>query len=179
RIEKTLGRAVSLASLFRSPTIESLARELRQEGESAADWALMPFRTGGTKPLLFLYGGSFELSRHLGEDRPCYGVKLWPDGGRAPETVEEMAADCLRQIRCVQSQGPYFIGGYSFGGLVAYETAQQLRQSGQEVKLLVLIDPTSLHWPSVAVPETSGSKYRLAFYRHWRRLREMGFQELA
>ena len=53
-----------------------------------------------------------------------------------------MAADYLKQIRGVQPQGPYLIGGFSFGGLVAYEMAQQLRQSGQDVGLLVLIDPS-------------------------------------
>jgi thioesterase domain-containing protein len=55
-----------------------------------------------------------------------------------------MAADYLRQVRGVQPQGPYLIGGFSFGGLVAYEMVQQLRQSGQEVALLVLVDPSPL-----------------------------------
>ena len=142
RIEKSLGN-VSLSNLFQSPTIESLARELRQRKKAKEDSALVLLRNGGSRPPLFLHGASFELSRYLGEDQPCYGIRPHgQDGRKAPATVEEMAADYLKQIRGVQPQGPYLIGGFSFGGLVAYEMAQQLRQSGQEVALLVLIDPT-------------------------------------
>jgi thioesterase domain-containing protein len=54
-----------------------------------------------------------------------------------------MAADYLKEIRALQPEGPYFLGGFSLGGLVAFEMAQQLRQQGQAVALLVLIDPTS------------------------------------
>ena len=132
RIEKTLG-SVSLSTLFQSPTIESLARELRQKKKAHQDSALVLFRNGGTQPPLFLHGGSLELSRYLADDQPCYGIRPHgQDGRRAPTTVEEMAADYLRQIRSVQPQGPYLIGGFSFGGLVAYEMAQQLRQSGRK-----------------------------------------------
>ena len=142
RVEKNLGN-VSLSQLFQSPTIESLARELRQKKKAKEDSALVLWRNGGSRPPLFLHGGSFELSRHLGDDQPCYGIRPHgQDGRKAPATVEAMAADYLKQIRGVQPQGPYLIGGFSFGGLVAYEMAQQLRQSGQEVALLVLIDPT-------------------------------------
>ena len=81
------------------------------------------------------------------------------DGRQAPTTVEEMAADYLRQIRGMQPQGPYLIGGFSFGGLVAYEMAQQLRQSGQDVELLVLIDP-SLPYFSAFQPPSNGSLAR-------------------
>jgi len=142
RIEKTLG-SVSLSTLFQSPTIEGLARELRQKKKAKEDSALILFRNGGSRPPLFLHGASSELSRYLGEDQPCYGIRPHgQDGRQAPATIEEMAADYLRQIRGVQPQGPYLIGGFSFGGLVAYEMAQQLRQLGQDVALLVLIDPT-------------------------------------
>ncbi len=132
-----------MSQLFQSPTIESLARELRQKKKAKEDSALVLWRNAGSRPPLFLHGGSFELSRHLGDDQPCYGIRPHgQDGRKAPATVEAMAADYLKQIRGVQPQGPYLIGGFSFGGLVAYEMAQQLRQSGQEVGLLVLIDPS-------------------------------------
>ena len=101
----------------------------------------------------------------------------------APETIEEMAADYLRQIRAVQSQGPYFIGGYSFGGLVAYEMAQQLRRAGQEVGLLVLMDPTSPRFWVPTGSESSGqrsvSRYALALRRHWKNLKELDGKGLA
>ena len=177
RVDKELGKHLSLASLFQSPTIEGLARELRGEKGRSRNSSLVPFRTRGTKPPLFIHGGSFELSRYLGEDQPCYGMEPHgQDGRRAPATVEEMATDYLTQIRLVQPQGPYLIGGYSFGGLVAYEMAQQLRQSGQEVGLLVLIDPTS---PRFGIPSDTpsrqplSSKYRSPFFRHWTNLRRL------
>ena len=131
RIEKTVG-SVSLSSLFQSPTIESLAQELRQKKKAKEDSALVLFETE-SRPPLFLHGASFELSRYLGDDQPCYGIRPHgQDGRKAPDTVEDMAADYLKQIRGVQPQGPYLIGGFSFGGLVAYEMAQQLRQSGRK-----------------------------------------------
>ena len=173
RIEKTLG-TVSLSNLFQSPTIESLARELRQKKKAKEDSALVLFRNGGSRPPLFLHGGSFELSRYLGEDQPCYGIRPHgQDGRKAPATVEEMAADYLKQIRGVQPQGPYLIGGFSFGGLVAYEMAQQLRQSGQEVGLLVLIDPTPPRF-SALDPQLpgNGSRRNSTFNRHMTTLRQ-------
>jgi thioesterase domain-containing protein len=180
RIEKTLGN-VSLSDLFQSPTIESLARELRQKKKAKGDSALVLFRNGGSRPPLFLHGGSFELSRYLGEDQPCYGLRPHgQDGRRAPTTVEEMAADYLRQIRGVQPQGPYLIGGFSFGGLVAYEMAQQLRQSGQEVGLLVLIDPTPPRY-SASVPQHpgNGSISRPTLNRHMTALRQSDLKLLV
>ena len=154
RVEQELGRTFSLADLFQSPTIESLAEGKRKRLSGLP--LLVPFRTGGMKFPLFVHGGSFELSRHLGEDQPCYGLEPHgQDGRRAPETVEEMAADYLRQIRSLQPQGPYFLGGFSFGGVVAYEMAQQLQQSGQEVGLLVLIDPTSPRSSNITTRDVS------------------------
>ena len=88
-----------------------------------------------------------------------------------------MAADYLRQIRSVQPRGPYFLGGFSFGGLVAFEMAQQLRQSGQQLALLVLIDPTPPRCSDVGareVPSTgSGFGYRSALGRYWRNLKHL------
>ena len=185
RVEKELGKTFSLADMFQSPTIEGLAEELREEKVVAEHALLVPFRTQGTKPPAFLHGGSFELSHYLGEDQPSYGMEPHgQDGRRAPDTVEEMAADYLRQIRSVQAQGPYVIGGYSFGGLVAYEMAQQLRQSGQEVGLLLLIDPIPPHRLNGVSLNHSlqefPSKPNLAFFpRHIRRLRQLDLKGQA
>ena len=74
RVDRDLGKHLSLASVFQSPTIEGLARELRDQKGGRQDSSLVPFRSRGTKPPIFIHGGSFELSRYLGEDQPCYGV---------------------------------------------------------------------------------------------------------
>lgn len=86
--------------------------------------------------------GFRDLARHMGPDQPFYALQPQGlDGKRTCMTsVTEMAESYLREIRRVQPEGPYRIGGYSFGGLVAYEMAQQLRAQDQEVSLLALFD---------------------------------------
>jgi thioesterase domain-containing protein len=139
---------------------------------------LVPLRNFGSEAPVFIHGASFELSRYVNTDQPFYGLEPHGQGGwRAPDTVEEMAADYLQQISAVQSQGPYFIGGYSFGGLVALEMAQQLRQVGQEVRLLILIDPVSPRFWNLTHSAPSSlpplSRYRLALHRHWKNLSQL------
>ena len=147
QIEKTLGKRVSLASLFQSPTIEGIAKELheetrhlslmpsqieelRQKKRAKEDSALVLFRKGGSRPPLFLHGGSFELSRYLGEGQPCYGIlPHGQDGRKAPATVEDMATDYLKQMQ--GAAGPYLIRLLVWG-LVAYEMAQQLDSRGRK-----------------------------------------------
>jgi oxalate---CoA ligase len=82
------------------------------------------------------------LARHLSPDQPFYGVQSQGlDDKLPPHTrVEEMAAHYLQEIRAVQPEGPYYLGGFSFGGYVAYETACQLHAQGSEVALLALLD---------------------------------------
>ena len=188
RVEQELGRTFSLADLFQSPTVESLALNLRKRLSPQLP-LLVPFRNFGSKPPVFIYGASFELSRCVDTGQPFFGLEPHGQGGRrAPDTIEEMAADYLQQIRAIQSQGPYFIGGYSIGGPVAYEMAQQLRQMGQEVRLLVLIDPTSPRFWNLTTsgrPNSGPSsprsvlRYRLALHRHWKSLSQLAGKKLV
>ena len=184
QIEKRLGKSLSLASLFQSPTVESLARNLQEVRKTEQHSSLVPFQMSGSKPPLFLHGASFELSRYLGKDQPIYGLEPHgQDGRRAPDSVEEMASDCLRQIRSIQPEGPYFIGGFSFGGLVAFEMAQQLLREGQEVRRLILIDPTAPTFESVPkgttpVKSTSGAnRYLSALIHHLQAQKNLGPKE--
>jgi thioesterase domain-containing protein len=179
--------------LFEFPTIEGLvpavveARELTRKGKATKYSSLVvPFQTGGSNPPCFLHGVSFELSRYLGLDQPSYGlVPYGHDGRQAPNTVEEMAANYLNEIRAVQPKGPYFIGGYSFGGIVAFEMAQQLHRQGQSVGLLVLLDPTP---PSgidsivATVPQSPSSKskdYLDEFVHHLQNLKQLSLTQQA
>ena len=119
--------------------------------------ALVPIQPQGTLPPLYLVhpvGGNVlcyaELSRRLGEDQPVYGLQALglapgapgtPGAGTAPqETVEAMAASYVAAIRAAQPRGPYRLGGWSIGGVIAYEMAHQLRNAGEEVELLALFD---------------------------------------
>jgi thioesterase domain-containing protein len=104
---------------------------------------------GGSKPPLFcvhaIDGNVLvfqNLARHLDPDQPVYGLQAKGlDGKQAPHTrFEDMAADYIKEIRTVQPEGPYLLAGYSSGGVVAFEMAQQLQAQGQQVELLALID---------------------------------------
>jgi amino acid adenylation domain-containing protein len=143
QMEGSFGKDLPLATLFKAPTIEQLAGLLGNQDSSAWSW-LVPFQTRGSKPPFFcIHGGGEPLAKLLGTDQPLYGLHPHgQDGRQAPCKVEDMAADYVKEIRMVQPEGPYFIGGYSFGGMVAFEVAQQLQQQGQQVALLALLDPT-------------------------------------
>jgi aspartate racemase len=98
------------------------------------------------------------------------------DGRRAPDTLEEMAADYIREIQMLQPEGPYLLGGFSFGGLVAFEMAQQLTRAGQKVALLALLDPTPPHYGKRLNPEDSAFMYqswREKPSSHWENLKSL------
>jgi thioesterase domain-containing protein len=83
-----------------------------------------------------------DLAMRLGADQPLYALQAaGVDGDREPETqLETMAARYIEAIRSVEPEGPYLLGGWSFGGVVAFEMAHQLRSKGHEIALLALID---------------------------------------
>jgi thioesterase domain-containing protein/acyl carrier protein len=153
-IESTFGVKLPLATLYEAPTIEELARIIQGE-VSAPRWSpLVSIQTSGSRPPLFCVHGAGgtvlmyrELSRHLGDDQPFYGLQSQGlDGSCPPLTnVEEMAAAYVREIRKVQPLGPYFIAGYCMGGTVAFEIAQQLHEEGETVALLALFDTMNWH----------------------------------
>ena len=157
-IAKRLGRQLPLVTLFQAPTVEGLARLLREAGGEPAWSALVPIQPGGARPPLFCVhqhtGHLFcyrDLARHLGPDQPAYGLGARGlDGIQAPWTrIEEMAAHYVQEIRALQPEGPYHLAGYCFGGAVAFEMAQQLRREGQTVALLALIEAS---WAGHAHP---------------------------
>ena len=146
RIYQQFGRELPLSTLFLAPTVEQLARHLQPETDLL--WSpLVAIQPNGSKPPFFcihpILGTIFpyyELARHLGPDQPFYALQpLGIDGEQIPHArIEDMASYYIEALRIVQPQGPYFLGGWSFGGLVAFEMAQQLQ--GQQVALLALLD---------------------------------------
>ena len=95
--------------------------------------------TGSKRPLFLVHpaGGHVfpyvHLARYLGPDQPCYGLQAKGlEEGESPHTrIKDMAADYIKALRTVQPNGPYFLGGWSMGGLVAFEMAQQLYTQGE------------------------------------------------
>ncbi|AKJ04229.1 non-ribosomal peptide synthase protein (TIGR01720 family)/amino acid adenylation domain-containing protein [Archangium gephyra] len=149
RLRERLGRTVPLAALFEGPTIEALAARLRAGTPASVQGNRVTLQPEGTgTPVFWVHpvGGNVlcyaELARHLGTGRPFHALQATGlDGSEAPLTrVEDMARRYLEQVRAVQPEGPYLLGGWSLGGTVAYEMARELRRQGQEVALLVLLD---------------------------------------
>jgi acyl transferase domain-containing protein/thioesterase domain-containing protein/acyl carrier protein len=149
QIEKTFGKNLPLVTLLQAPTIAQLATILRQEDSSAPWSSLVAIQPSGSRPPFFCvhgHGGNIlfcrDLARLLGPDQPFYGLQAQGlDGNQAPHTrVEDMAAHYIRELRTLQPEGPYYLGGYCFGGLVAFEMAQQLLAQAQLVALLALFD---------------------------------------
>ncbi|HYP28248.1 MAG TPA: thioesterase domain-containing protein, partial [Blastocatellia bacterium] len=149
RIHQTFGVELPVATLFQGPTIESQASSIRRDATAPPHRSLVPIRTEGTrKPFFCVHpaGGNVfsyvNLARHLGPDQPFYGLQAQGlDGASAPMTeIEAMAALYVQAVRSVQPSGPYILGGWSMGGVVAFEMASQLKKAGQEVSLLALFD---------------------------------------
>lgn len=149
QIEQTLGQQLPLTILFQAPTIRQLAALLQQTGSPNLQTAIVQFQSGTQPPLFCLPGAMGNLVycrglvRYLPADQPIYGLQepeFW-QGWNLPAHLEEIAAYYLQVLQTVQPQGPYFLLGYSFSGIVAYEMAQQLLAQGHSIAFLGLIDP--------------------------------------
>ncbi|WP_375504352.1 amino acid adenylation domain-containing protein [uncultured Nostoc sp.] len=162
QIEKTFNKNLPLAILFQSGTIEALAKIICQEDlaanktlvntldESTTTWSsLVEIQPNGSKPPFFCIhglGGEVlcfrELAQHLGPDQPFYGLQPQGLDGKHPfhTRVEDMATHYIQEIQTLQPNGPYYLGGYSFGGVVAFEMARQLQEQGEQVGILVVLD---------------------------------------
>jgi amino acid adenylation domain-containing protein len=159
RIEQRFGKSLPLATLFAAPTLESLAALLGRSAGPGGRSPLVAIKPHGDRPPFFCVhpiGGNvlcyLELARHLAPEQPFYALQS-PDPGEGgfPGGIEEMAARYLRELRRVQPEGPYRLGGWSMGGLVAFEMARQLEREGAGVDLVALIDTP----PPAAEPRTA------------------------
>ncbi|HYX25875.1 MAG TPA: amino acid adenylation domain-containing protein, partial [Thermoanaerobaculia bacterium] len=149
RLRRRFGRDLPLASFLSAGTIAGVADLLRQEGSApAVSSCLVAIQQDGTQTPFFCVhpgGGNVfcytALAYHLGPDRPFYGLQArGREAGEEPLTaVAEMAALYLDAVRRAQPHGPYLLGGWSFGGLVAYEMAQRLTAAGEKVGVLALL----------------------------------------
>jgi natural product biosynthesis luciferase-like monooxygenase protein/amino acid adenylation domain-containing protein/non-ribosomal peptide synthase protein (TIGR01720 family) len=156
RINQQFGETqLSLTTLLQVPTIEQIAALVQKEVRSLSTSALVTiqpvaqaYRLEEKRPFFCVHDGTggvyglLDLAKHLHHDRPFYGIQ-------APglsvdhvlfDSIEEMATAYIDEIFAVQPMGPYFVGGYSFGGLVAFEMARQLQAQGHAIALLALLD---------------------------------------
>jgi thioesterase domain-containing protein len=159
QIEKVIGKSLPVAALFHAPTIEQLAGVISHQGWSAQWKSLVAIQPGGSRPPFFCVhahdGGVLfwrDLASHLGKDQPFYALQAQGLDGQQPlhSRIEEMAAHYIKEMRTLQPEGPYFIGGHCIGGLVAFEMAQQLHSQGERVALLALFDSFAPRGQSLA-----------------------------
>ncbi|MFE2556355.1 amino acid adenylation domain-containing protein [Streptomyces sp. NPDC059352] len=153
RMRGVLGVERTVRDLFRSPTPAGLLGSHEESGAAGGDASalgvLLPLSTRGTRrPLFCVHPGTgvgwayAGLARHLGDDQPLYALQArsLSDPGHRPGSIEEMADAYLERIRRIQPWGPYRLLGWSFGGLVAHTVAVRLREAGERVELLALMD---------------------------------------
>jgi amino acid adenylation domain-containing protein/FkbM family methyltransferase len=156
-VRNCLNRDLSLADIFQNPTIAKMARRMELSAQGLRPQILVPLQPIGLQAPFFCVhpvGGQVlsysVLARELGKERPFYGLQSpASDSPYGPlDTVEQMASVYIQEIRQVQPHGPYVLGGWSMGGLVAFEMARQLRAAGEPIALLALFDtypPTRNH----------------------------------
>ena len=156
-VEERIATGLPVSDLLQAPTVALMAERLRAARPAGCLVAIQP--AGSQTPLFGVHDQSGEvlcfreLAARLAPDRPFYGLRMVKPG-----SIEEMAARHVEAIRAVQPAGPYLLAGNCFGGVVAFEAAQQLVGAGQRVALVVLLD-TAL--PCGRLRETRGRVRRL------------------
>lgn len=176
RLEKAFGRTLPVAAIFQHGTIEELAPLLRSGASAyASATAIVEVQAQGERPPLYLVhgvgGGMFwgyaNLARHLGPEQPLLAFKSRGlEGLPEYETIEELAVHYVADLRARQPAGPYRIGGYCFGGIVAYEMARQIEAAGETVAVLALINCSPPNTAYNRIPEHPSWLWRIKFVRN-------------
>ncbi|BDA74266.1 amino acid adenylation domain-containing protein [Calothrix sp. PCC 7716] len=160
QINNALGKNITPNTFFQAPTIKQLADILRQKEFYTSSSSLVPIQPHGSKRPFFyihtIYGSliySLNLLSKLDADQPVYGLQAKGlDGMESPHTcIEDMASHYIKELKTIQPHGPYFLGGWCAGGVIAYEMAQQLYAQGETVELLTIFDA----YPPKMIPEAN------------------------
>lgn len=148
-VEATFGRRLTPSVFLPTATVAALAHRLKEPSEESTAVSLVPLKAGGPgRPLYLVHSiyGSFLHYRALLESvdfgRPVFGIQcpLGASGPNGAANLEAMASSSIAALRAFQPTGPYALAGHSFGGLLAYEMARQLRESGHLVSLVGILD---------------------------------------
>jgi thioesterase domain-containing protein len=160
KIQKECGTTLRLAEFLKTPTVAQMAAAITDGTDSGGRGILVPIQEGGSRPPLFLVhgvGGTVVglglLATHIGKDQPLYGVQSPPldPSNPPPSTIEQMAQQYVGEILKIQPEGPIFLLGYSLGGLIAFEMAQQLTARNHRVGMLGMLDTFQLgYWRKIS-----------------------------
>ncbi|WP_372948098.1 non-ribosomal peptide synthetase [Mariniphaga sp.] len=147
KLEKETGKRLPLVGLLKHPTIKKFAAYMDSEFFT---WnSLVPLKPEGTKPALYIVHGANhnvlhfdKLAQLLHKDQPVYALQSRGlDGITEPhDCLHKMATDYVSEIIAANPKGPYALAGFSFGGIVAYEMARQLKAQGRTVSILAQFD---------------------------------------
>ena len=179
-IERATGRELPLDTLIVAPTIARLAGVIASEARrEASSIALVTMRAGRGRPIFMAHSvtgsvmESLTLAHLLQCERPIFGLQAQGLEGEAEPlaSVEAMAQSYVQRLRALQPEGPYALVGYSFGGLVVFEMAQQLVAAGEKIEMLCLID-AYVH--ERCLPLLAWTRYQAEVMEHrvrtWRQL---------
>ncbi|WP_051955598.1 condensation domain-containing protein [Beijerinckia mobilis] len=146
QVAKVFGTKLDIVTLFQSPTLREFASHLSLPDQATDHWAIVSIQPEGDKiPIITINNAIrfYNLARMMGTDRPMIGVQLEDMAGAKPvagRSVQDIASDYIEPIRAVRPHGPYILSGWCVSGSIAYEVAHQLRQSGESVPLVILVD---------------------------------------
>ena len=146
-INKLLNIDLPFGAMYQSPTVEELGIIIASDNQQSSWYSLVPIQKQGSRPPLFAIHTITlqDLPRHLGSDQPLYFLRY----GMAAEIsnrpvrlplLEDLASHYIKEMQQLQPQGPYYLMGFSFGGLIAYEMACQLVANGHKVNFVGLLD---------------------------------------
>jgi acyl-CoA synthetase (AMP-forming)/AMP-acid ligase II/thioesterase domain-containing protein/acyl carrier protein len=163
---------LSPAVFLWAPTVAHLAEIMADPARLDQESAVIPIQPQGEGLPLFLIHPGFEaarLARHLGPDRPLFGVPVPASADLAAvRSIDEMAAECTRALRRFRPKGPYALAGWCAGGVIALEVARQLEQEGGEIAFVAMLDVRNLFPPPM-------NALHLAWVHLWRRARRLTY----
>ncbi|MGZ5053614.1 MAG: non-ribosomal peptide synthetase [Methylobacter sp.] len=151
-ISKQFNIDIPLGAIYQSPTVEELGIIISSDNQQPSGYSLVPIQTQGSRPALFAIHTVplMDLPRYLGKDQPLYFLRygMAAKSGNGNRSVvlpvlEELASHYIHELQQMQPHGPYYLMGFSFGGVIAYEMACQLLANGHRVNFVGLLD-TSL-----------------------------------
>lgn len=147
KVTEAFGTKINVAALFEAPTVRELTALLACGPGAVWPWNIVRIQSKGSRtPVIAINNTAlyYNLSKELGEDRPFIGIQLFdPEAPRTldPRSIEDITADYVRLIRQARPHGPYILLGLCHAAVIAYEAAQQLRQAGELVPLIIMADP--------------------------------------
>ncbi|MGD1075767.1 MAG: amino acid adenylation domain-containing protein [Thermodesulfovibrionales bacterium] len=168
-------------AIFQCPTIEQLAEAIQKEDWPAPMSSIVTINPGGSQTPLFWVRSTFPAP-YMDPDRPLH-VLTCPNQSEnlalyTTATIQKIVSANLREIRSVQPEGPYILGGYCFWGVIALEIAQELLKQGDEVSLLCIVEPPPQCHPHI-VPSLRDTSLKSRIHRHSGNLSPLRGQEKA